>query len=193
MKAIFKNKFFLVSAAVVLVAAAAITSVFLIPKSEVAAKTEAPVPQEEKTTIDPAALDAIGTDTGTSSQPATQSDTASEVVIPADEEPEAGKPVTAEPGAVEDSSRIPESDVSTQPDEHIPEVSSEPEEEKLSPAEDEVPQEETVSDENAPYYGVNDKPVPPNNIDDIPDFTVDDSPVDEYTQGGGNPGEGFKF
>lgn len=192
MKAIFKNKFFLVSAAVVLVAAAAITSVLLIPKAEVAAQTQSPMPQEEKIPTTPADLDANEADPTPDPSADTQPEGAeSEVVIPADKEPEAGKPITAKPGKVEDISKAPEP--SPSPDVHIPESSSEPEEEKQSPTDDTASEDKTVSDENSPYYGVNDQPAPPNNIDDIPDFTVDDSPVDEYTQGGGNPGEGIKF
>lgn len=192
---IWKKKYTISAIALALTAAVGVTAVFLWPESpsaEPAAETPATSAPAKPAGFDPIPEAAKLSEMTDEEIP--QEAKEPEKTIPADQAADPVEP-TAQPGKVET--------VSKEPPQSAPPADTNTYSTK-APTDDNVSDgAESVGEANSkidytpkpgdePYYGVDDYTPPPNNIDEIPDFTIIDSPGEEY-YGDGKPGEGIKF
>ena len=193
MKKIIKNNAFIITMTGVLVAAIAVTSIVLMPKTkalEHPATTALPEALPSQNPVNSVEMD----------QPAkeyddieTNTEDETEVIIPIEDGVE-----EIEPSA---SGEVIKEEIKEKPEESEPTIEVEIEtevrppkpenEDTVTATDDDVVVKEDYGDE--PYYGADKTTPPPNNIEDIPDFVPDDTPADQYIEDGKEPGSGIKF
>lgn len=190
MKAFFKSKILVTSAAVVLVAAVAATSFLLVPKSAAAAQGKKDSDTSAVSSADPAGTDVqLESD---SAQVVAPTDSQGEKTIPADESQPVTKP-SAENGKVEDGSKAASSKATPPADKVESGTKTAPSETSDSSTAGGTDSKEDSNSKpgDEPHYGADTSNPPSNNIDSIPDYSIDDTPGD--TSGAGKPGDGTKF
>lgn len=193
MKSIFKNKLIIGAIVAVLVISAVVVSILLIPKAAPAQSVLAsPTPAaSKKPEASPAPI--VASSVKPSPVPSATAKPKEKTITENSEHPD--QDAYVESYTVSDSQE-PASPpiVPAEPEAEVVEEEAPPvpdEEDYVEPGGTDTGEDYEPRPEDTPEYVPETENPPPNNIDDIPDYEIDDTPGN--TEGGGEPGDGIKF